>query len=243
MIELHTVRLWESNSTRLTPPSFGNSGGGGSGRGGGGSGRGGGGREVVNAELKFLWKFKRKNLGWGGVRGSGQVRGGRVDVNEELKFLWKFKKKNRGGGLGVGSGRGVGLGGGGGQGGCERRIEVFVIIQKKLGGGSGWMWTKKKSGGGGRGWVRVQVGEGGWVGGQDGYERRIEVNVKTAKKIGGGGSGPAGDRGLEVGVGRGGGGWLVAILGVGGDVGYGGCEPRIEGIVQCTNRCCTILRK
>ena len=24
-----------------------------------------------------------------------------------------------------------------------------------------------------------------------------------------------------------------AILGVGGDVGYGGCEPRIEGIVQC----------
>ena len=25
-----------------------------------------------------------------------------------------------------------------------------------------------------------------------------------------------------------------AMLGVGGDVGYGGCEPRIEGIVQCT---------
>ena len=24
-----------------------------------------------------------------------------------------------------------------------------------------------------------------------------------------------------------------AMLGVGGDVGYGGCEPRIEGIVQC----------
>ena len=23
-------------------------------------------------------------------------------------------------------------------------------------------------------------------------------------------------------------------VGVGGDVGYGGCEPRIEGIVQCT---------
>ena len=41
---------------------------------------------------------------------------------------------------------GVGLGGGG-QGGCERRIEVFVKIQKKikkiLGGGSG-------GGGGGR---------------------------------------------------------------------------------------------
>ena len=32
------------------------------------------------------------------------------------------------------------------------------------------------------------------------------------------------------------------MLGVGGDVGYGGCEPRIEGIVQCTKRYCTILR-
>ena len=27
---------------------------------------------------------------------------------------------------------------------------------------------------------------------------------------------------------------VYAMLGVGGDVGYGGCEPRIEGIVQCT---------
>ena len=33
------------------------------------------------------------------------------------------------------------------------------------------------------------------------------------------------------------------MLGVGGDVGYGRCEPRIEGIVQCTKRYCTILRK
>ena len=38
------------------------------------------------------------------------------------------------------------------------------------------------------------------------------------------------------------------MLGVGvmwgmGDVGYGGCEPRIEGMVQCTKRYCTILRK
>ena len=32
-------------------------------------------------------------------------------------------------------------------------------------------------------------------------------------------------------------------VGVGSDVGYGGCEPRIEGIVQCTKRYCTILRK
>ena len=50
------------------------------------------------------------------------------------------------------------------------------------------------------------------------------------------------------GVGRGGGQVGVrvdvnAMLGVGGDVGYGGCEPRIEGIVQCTKRYCTILRK
>ena len=34
-----------------------------------------------------------------------------------------------------------------------------------------------------------------------------------------------------------------AIFEVGGDVGYGGCEPRIKGIVQCTKRYCTILRK
>ena len=36
---------------------------------------------------------------------------------------------------------------------------------------------------------------------------------------------------------------VKAMLGVGGDVGYGGCEPRIEGIVQCTKRYCTILKK
>ena len=29
---------------------------------------------------------------------------------------------------------------------------------------------------------------------------------------------------------------VSAMLGVGGDVGYGGCEPRIEGIVQCTKK-------
>ena len=43
-----------------------------------------------------------------------------------------------------------GVGSGGGQGGCERRIEVFVKIQKKkyffLGGGGGVRW-----GGGGVG--------------------------------------------------------------------------------------------
>ena len=75
----------------------------------------------------------------------------------------------------------------------------------------------------------------GWGGGgQGGCERRIEV----FGKIWGGG-------GLE-----GGSGWwggvrldVNAMLGVGGDVGYGGCEPRIEGIVQCTKRYCTISRK
>ena len=40
----------------------------------------------------------------------------------------------------------------GGQSGCERRIEVFVKIQKKFWGGGG--------GGGGSGWgVRVDVNE------------------------------------------------------------------------------------
>ena len=50
----------------------------------------------------------------------------------------------------IGSGEGWG-----GQGGCERRIEVFVKIQKKNGGGGG------PGGGGGRsGWgVRVDVNE------------------------------------------------------------------------------------
>ena len=46
-----------------------------------------------------------------------------------------------------------------------------------------------------------------------------------------------------MGVGRGGADWLVAMLWVGGGVGYGGCEPIIEVIVQCTKRCCAILRK
>ena len=36
---------------------------------------------------------------------------------------------------------------------------------------------------------------------------------------------------------------VSAMLGVGCDVGYGGCEPRVEGIVQGTKRYFTILRK
>ena len=70
-------------------------------------------------------------------------------------------------------GGGVGLGG---QSGCERRIEVFVKIQKKK---NFFFW-----GGGG-------VGVG--LGGQSGCERRIEFCVKIQKKIfffgGGGGVG------------------------------------------------------
>ena len=64
-------------------------------------------------------------------------------------------------------GEGSGLGG---QGRCERRIEVFVKIQKKyfLGGGS-------------------MGGVGVGLGGQSGCERRIEIFVKIQKKNWGGG--------------------------------------------------------
>ena len=64
-----------------------------------------------------------------------------MDVNEELKSLCKFKKKF------IIFFWGGGLSGSGDQGGCERRIEIFVKIQKKknywggggrVGGGSGW---------------------------------------------------------------------------------------------------------
>ena len=62
----------------------------------------------------------------------------------------KIQKKNWGGGTGGGGVYGgVGFGGGV-QDGCERRIEVFVKIHKKMGGG----------GPGGRfGGVRVDVNE------------------------------------------------------------------------------------
>ena len=81
-------------------------------------------------------KIQKKNWGGGG--------GVRVDVNEELKFLGKFQQQKLGGGPG-GGGSGVG-GLGEVQDGCERKIEVYVKIQKKMGGGpggrvggSGWM--------------------------------------------------------------------------------------------------------
>ena len=63
---------------------------------------------------------------------------------------------------------------------------------------------------------------------------------KFKKKIRGVGVGRGG---VQVGGRVGGGQGVNAMLGIGGDVGYGGCEPRIEGIVQCTKRYCTILRK
>ena len=67
------------------------------------------------------------------------------------------------------------------QGGSERRIEVFVKIQKKQGGGRSadvneklkfFVKIQRKSGGGGGG-----VGPGGGCG----CERRIEVFVKIKK--------------------------------------------------------------
>ena len=154
---------------------------------------------------------------------------------------------------------GEGIGGGGrgrvgGQGGCDRRLEVFGKIHKKWGGGrGGWVggdglvWgfrvdvneelkffcenSKKIGGGGAGGWVGLGGGVG--VGVHGGCERRIEVFGKIHKKNRRGVSGGKGVRWV-------GSGWwgvrvdVNAMLGVGGDVGYGGCEPRIEGIVQCT---------
>ena len=73
-------------------------------------------------------------------------------------------------------GMGVGLGC---KGGCERRTEVVVEIQKKNGGGEG-------SGGGG----------GVGLGGQVGCDRRIEVHKKKM----GGGSGGVGLGGIWVDV-------------------------------------------
>ena len=101
------------------------------------------------------------------------------------------------------------------------------------------------------GWVGGRVGGVGLVGGgQGGCERRIKVFVEIQKNIyfffWGGGGGVGGGAGVRWGSGWWGG-WVrvdvKAMLGEGGDVGYGGCEPRVEGIVQGTIRYCTILRK
>ena len=86
-------------------------------------------------------KIQKKNWGGGGGRGESGWGGVRVDVNEELKFLGKLKKNVFFFGGGVRGGGGVGLGGGGGQDGCERRIEVFVKINKKNWEGVGLGWS------------------------------------------------------------------------------------------------------
>ena len=100
-----------------------------------------------------------------------------------------------------------------------------------------YLKMKKRSGGGVR---------SGGEGGQGGCVQRIEVIVKMQrKKVGGGG---------PVGGGEGVRGWMCTKNrsycenaqirgwelvggskdGVGGDVGYGECKPRIEGIDKCT---------
>ena len=94
-----------------------------------------------------------------------------MDVIQELKFFGKFM------GGGVPGGGGFGLGG---HDGCERRIEVFVNIQKKKLGGGG---VRGRGGG---------VGGKGQVGGQGGCERRIEVFVKILWGGSGGGVGGSG---------------------------------------------------
>ena len=138
-----------------------------------------------------------------------------MDVIEELKFLGKFTQKKLGGG-----GRREGRSGWWrGQGECERKIEVFVKIQKKKifffwgGGGVGLGGGRGGQGGCDRVWGR---GRGGWVGGvglgegQGGCDRRIEVFGKIhKKKFGGSGGG---------GLGRGGGGVSVWWGGVRVDV-------------------------
>ena len=82
-----------------------------------------------------------------------------MDVKVEFKFCINAKI-NWGGGWSGGGGGGW-VGGSGGQGGCERRMKVFVKIQQKKIGGVGV--------GGGGGWVRS-----GWWGGGGGV--RVDVN-------------------------------------------------------------------
>ena len=131
--------------------------------GGGGSGWGGGGggwgvQGGCERRIEVFVKIQKKKNGGGVGLGGGGVR---VDVIEELKFLGKFTKNRKkiGGGVG-GLGRG-GRVGRGGQGGCERRIEVFVKIQKKKWGGGrgrggGWVGGGRVGGGRGSGWMRTK---------------------------------------------------------------------------------------
>ena len=63
-----------------------------------------------------------------------------------------MKKKLFGGGGGSGGWVGQVVGGGG-QGGCERRIEVFVKIQIKKNWGGGWSGGERLGWEGGSGWM------------------------------------------------------------------------------------------
>ena len=114
--------------------------------------------------------------GGGGVRLGEGVGGHRVDVNKVFMKI-KKKKKNWLGRVGWGVRVDVNE---------ERRIEVFVKIQKKK-----------------LGWGRE--GEGSGLGGQGGCKRRIEVFVKIQKKEFGGGGGGRGGGGGGGGGGRWGG--------------------------------------
>ena len=70
--------------------------------------------------------------------GGGRVGGGDQGRCEQGNGVFgeNSKKKNWGGGSGRGGVGAVGVRVGG-QGGCERRIEVFVKIKKKFWGGAG----------------------------------------------------------------------------------------------------------
>ena len=97
----------------------------------------------------------------------------------------------------MGGSVGVGVGG---QSGCERRIEVFVKIQKKKIGGWGGRGEGGRVGGVGSAW-----------GGQSGCERRIEGFCENSKKrfFLGGWGGPCGGRWGSVGAS--GSGWVVRV--------------------------------
>ena len=79
---------------------------------------GGWGQGAYDQRIKAIAKMLKKSGGWG--------RGVRVDMNKELKLLLKLQKKKF---------RGPVQGWGGGQSGCERRIEVIVKMQKRVGWG------------------------------------------------------------------------------------------------------------
>ena len=72
----------------------------------------------------------------------------------------------------------------------------------------------------------------------------MKIQKKNLGGVGsGGGGGGSVAEGVRWGWWGGGQGGCERNVGGRGDVGYGGCEPRIEGIVQCTKRYCTLLRK